>query len=199
MDIGTALKWLNDETGSNFKTLSESRSGKEIADLLIRSTNLNEHISEIKIGQTQLDRTFNFQTIRKIMREVGVSFPYDIRKITEGDENEILQLLNAIRKIVDQQSGIQEEVLEYDIEEEDKDEFENVESLFDDVEKELQNRILQQNTMKQEIELHAQERDFYLSKLMQIEKLTKKYPIEEVGTVVAVLENPNTDLAPIQK
>lgn len=197
-----ALKWINEETGANFKSISEVRSGKEVADLLIRSTNLNNFIGDIKIGQTQYERQGNFQTIRKIMREVGESFPFIIRNLYEGDEAEITKLLNAVRRIVEQQSGLHDEVLEYDnIEEEDNEigEQSDVEELFDEVEKELQNRILIHNSIKQEIEYHARERDFYLSKLMKIEQLTKKYPMEEVGTVVAVLENPNNDLAPIQK
>ena len=180
-----SLNWINDRTGANFLSLSEARSGKELIDALVKITGLDQYVSNIRAGTTQQERACNFQTIRKILQEVNEGFPFTIKSLAEGNEQELDKLIHVIMNIEEKynESKLSENAIDDD----------ELNTIFEQAEGEIQSRVIQQKKLWEEIEDLALERDFYLQKLMTIEELTKQYNQIDVGTIVKALHGDSPD------
>ena len=183
-----SLNWINDQTGANFLSLKEARSGKELIDALVKITGLEQYVSSIRAGTTQQERAFNFQTIRKIFQDVGESFPFTIKTLAEGNEEELDKLIQIMMNIESKMNASKENENAIDPDE--------LNVIFDQAEKEIQNRVLQQKRLMEEIEDIALERDFYLQKLMTIEGMSKQYNQNEVETIIDILVDDSPDFRP---
>lgn len=187
----SSLQWINNQTGANFLTLSEARSGKELIDALVKITGFSQYISNIRAGTTQQERVANFQTIRKIFQEVGESFPFTIKNLAEGNEQELDELIQTIISIEYRLNTSKEDASAVDDDE--------LNYLFDQAEKEIQSRVIQQKRCMEEIEEIALERDFYQQKLMKIESYAKDYDINDIAAVVDVIKGDSPDFKPVGK
>lgn len=161
------VDWINQMASSSLKTIDDAYTGKELLFILIKLTDNNDAISQIKEGHTSLERNKNFQTIRRLLQQNGVDADFQIKNAVEGNTNELLKIARIVWNF------------EKTLNEEEDDEYEDpdeIEALLDRCEDELSAKIEALKRKKDDIDEIALERNFYFDKLLQIEQVTKGKP-----------------------
>ena len=98
------LQRVNKTIKLQLKTLSDIKTGKEIIGLLSTITKREDLKKQVLNGSSMIEKLKNYQLIRDIMLSYKKKFDFNLSKLTEGDDSEIIRLLQVIRELDEEQS-----------------------------------------------------------------------------------------------
>lgn len=190
MNDDELVQWLNDATGSQITTLKDASSGMEICLALSDLADDKKAKKKITNGKTLEEKKNNFQVAANIFERLGISFNYDITKLAKGDRTELRSLLQEIISLTT--SG--EEQGEEDVEEE-----VDIDGLISILENDLAEKLESANSLSQELDDVAEERDFLFEKLRKIEKECDEYQPADSEAIRKIIALTSADFYPAKE
>ena len=147
------IDWLNSQVdGYDIKanSLQDLADGQEICLFLTLLAN-PESTSKISKGNTQYDFSKNFRLAKTLFGLLGKEFDFEIQKLTQGDEDELLNLLSTLPSLTESEEM-------------------TLDDLIIRLENDLSQKLQEMKEFRQQMDKVAAERDFYFDKLLRIEK-----------------------------
>lgn len=187
------VEWLNSRTGSRLKTLKEAQSGREVCYYLCEAADSAESQSQVTDGTNFEERKINYTLVKQLFDLLHIPFRYDIQKLAKMDKSEFVRLVTDLMALDDddvvQETGGETSAFEGD----------ELEALLADLEANLAQKMKDVTQFQEEMAEYATERDFYLSKLLKIEKVCADYPAEDADSVFKILGVSSNDFLPVDK
>ena len=187
------VEWLNSQTGSRLKTLKEAQSGREVCYYLCEAADSAESQSEVTDGSNFEERKINYNLVKQLFDLLHLEFHYDIQKLAKMDKSEFVRLVTDLMSLEDddevQETGGETSNFESD----------ELEALLADLDANLAQKMKEVSQFQAEMAEYATERDFYLSKLLRIEKVCGDYSAEDADSVFKILGVSSNDFLPVDK
>lgn len=178
MNPSDLLNWLQDLTQSEFSSIEDTKTGKEILLAMITISKNSDMITQIKNGSTQLEKSSNFQNVRKIFQQFEINFPFSIKKLCSGDTEELTLLLQEMYNYYNEHNRDDANVHYSDS---------DIDTILDKAEEELKEKYEEMLEFSKNIEDYAVARNFYLEKLLAIEEASKQYHPGDVSSITKIL------------
>ncbi|OHT08346.1 hypothetical protein TRFO_04984 [Tritrichomonas foetus] len=189
------------QPGSSYE---ERQSNYELAKSLIENLGLEFTYDIDKLSRLDKSEFIRFAQEIMSLEEDDVPIQYDDQNEDQNDDqiedqqledDSQLRLHNQNRN----QTRSYRQQQQYDDDEE-EDEMINdfdFDGLFAELDEDLNQKLQNIHQFQEELDYYEVERDFYLSKLMQIEKACKKYSEDDYDAVIRVLQLSSSDFAPV--
>jgi hypothetical protein len=194
-DSARILEWLNLRTGSLLKSIREAQSGREICQLLCDIADSPQSKGEIQRGGSVEERTANYNLVQSLLGLMHLEFPYDIEQLANLDKTEFIRLATDLMSLTEDDSH-HDDVADTSTSETGAD-AEEIDNLIGELEANLEEKMQKMGEFQSEMNDYAVERDFYLSKLMKVEKACKGYSPDDALSVIQVLKLSSADFEPV--
>lgn len=177
------VNWLGNKINKPIKTLDEVKNGRDICYYLILLTGQSGYAKQVTKGSNPSQRATNFKLAKSLYgSELNLPFPFVIGKLADGDEEELIRLLENLTTLQDEN---EEQIDDMPLDE-----------LLDYLQDDLTHKLSECKEYRNKLDYLAKERDFYLNKLIRASDATKKHPKEDVETLLNVLTLPHVDFLP---
>lgn len=209
------IKWLSVKTDEQIQSFKEAQRGSTICVYLCDLSDKPDLKSQIQSGINYDERQQNYELAKSLIEDIGLDFTYDIDKLARSDKSEFIRFAQDIMRLEEDDEQIQyddgpqkqsdmneneeEEAID-ETETENENENENdfdFDSLFADLDADLHQKMQEIRQFQDELDTYGSERNFYLSKLTQIEKACSRYSKKDSEPVIKVLQLSSTDFAPV--
>ena len=187
------VDWLNSRTGSRLKSLKEAQTGKQVCYFLCETADSAETQSRVTDGATVEQRKVNYNLVKGLFDLLHLDFNYDIQKLAKMDKNEFIRLVTDLMSL-EEDDETQEtggETGNFDGDE--------LETLLTELDANLAQKMKDVAEFQAQMTEYATERDFYLSKLLKIEKVCKKYSEADADAVIKILGVSSNDFLPVDE
>jgi hypothetical protein len=115
---------------------------------------------------------------------MGRRFDYDIDRLAQSSKSEFMRLVTDLIAMEQEEQRNTE------------DSEDRLDLLLAELEADLEEKMSAMTAFQEEMNEYATERDFYLSKLLKIEKLCKRFSPEDVEAVVSILKASSAEFLP---
>jgi len=191
MNENDLVSWLNSRSSSSISTIREAQSGIEVCSFLILITGSPQFEKKITNGRTKEEKARNFEIAKEIFGSIGLSFDFSIPKLINGDKNELISLIKCIQSLEDEEQPMSDHEEEGD--------YLDIDLLIADLEENLNQKLEDSKHFAKEIEELASEREFYLDKLLRVEKIAEKHPPSDSEAVIKILKLTSGDFQPCEE
>jgi hypothetical protein len=181
------LQFLNSRTGSHLKNLHDAQNGREVCLFLCNIADSPQSESRVLRGVSLEERTSNYQLAKQLFEALTLDFPYDIDRLANLNKNEFLRLAGDLMSLEDEEPAQTETSQDHAV---------DLEGLMAELEADLEAKEQEINGFQKEITQFATERDFYLSKLLKVEKLSNRYSPADAAAVLSILRLKASELQP---
>lgn len=198
--------WLSEKTDEQIQSFKEAQRGSSICIYLCDLSEKNDLKSQIQPGMNFNERQQNYELAKSLIEDIGLDFTYDIDKLSRLDKSEFIRFAQEIMRLeeddeqiqyddgIQKQSDMNEE--EEDAMDENMNDF-DFDALFADLDADLHQKLQEIRQFQDELDTYGSERNFYLSKLTQIEEACSRYSKKDSEPVIKVLQLSSTDFAPV--
>lgn len=193
MSESELLYWLGSRTSTRPRSLKDVQGGREICKYLCEIADSNESMKDIQRGATVEERLNNFNLAQSLFSLLKLDFSYDIQKLANCDREELCRFIGDLMGLDedDQPQDYQEDTPGETEENDDKlseSDNQGLTDLLNDLENDLSNKLQNAEQFHEELRSIGLERDFYLGKLLEIEKSCEDYKPAETDAVLKVLQ-----------
>ena len=212
MSVETEIvDWFSAKAGSTIQSFKEVQRGAEICIYLCDISDNPEEKKQIQPGSSYEERLSNYELAKTLIENLGLEFTYDLNKLARLDKAEFIRFAQEIMSLEEDDEPIQYEnqtpneenegeveVVDEEEEEEFYDQF-DFDSLFAELVADLNKDMEQIHQLQEEINEHLEERNFYLNKLLDIEKIcksTRKNKNVKSQSILKILQLTSSDFEP---
>lgn len=206
------VDWFAAKTDEQIQSFKEVQRGAAICVYLCDLSEKPDLKSQIQPGTNYEERQLNYDLAKSLIEDIGLEFTYDIDKLARLDKSEFIRFAQDIMRLeeddeqIQYDNGQQKQSDMNDMNDMNDDEEEAIdenmndfdfESLFADLDSDLHQKMQEIRQFQDELDTYGSERNFYLSKLTQIEKACSRYSKKDSEPVIKVLQLSSTDFAPV--
>lgn len=182
METQELLQWLGTQTDSQITSPDDIKISRQVCFFLIQLTGKPQIAAKVSLGKTPFERSANFQLAKTLFgSELNLPFTYSIAKLVEGETQEITELLKQLKSLTNDGNMELESSLD---------------SLLDDLQDDLVNRMREAKAYREQLDLIAEERNFYMDKLQRIVKATRSFDPVDAESILHIVQTPPTDFLP---
>lgn len=175
------IVWLNGQVDGHATSMKDEANGYDICKFLIEITESKGKMKRVMSGDTEQERRNNFKLVHEIYNEMSWDFTYDMEKLIDGDRHELRHLIQDLAAIVNE-ADAESEMNKY----QEHGTF-NLDRLMEDLEADLRRKYEEIRQVMIEVEEVAEERNFYLDKLLKSEKVCDGYSHKDAEPIINVL------------
>lgn len=198
------VNWLSMKTDEQIQSFKEAQRGSAICAYLCDLSDKSDLKSQIQPGLNYDEKQQNYELAKSLIEDIGLEFTYDIDKLARSDKSEFIRFAQDIMRLEEDDEQIQYDdgmQKQSDMNEEEEDAIDendfDFDSLFADLDADLHQKMQEIRQFQDELDTYGLERNFYLSKLTQIEKACSRYSKKDSEPVIKVLQLSSTDFAPV--
>lgn len=184
MEASELLQWLSQQTNSPVLTVDDIKISRQICFFLLQLTGKPQMASKIALGKTQYERSANFNLAKTLFgSELNLPFDYNIADLVAGRPQEIFRLLSQLRSLAVEEGSTETNDTQLD-------------DLLDDLQDDLVNKMREAKEYREELDLVAQERDFYMDKLARVIEATRSFDPRDAEPILHIAKTPPVDFFP---